>query len=248
MLQQHLQIVQVAEPFLMTLEDPDERASRQSRRVRAMFQDVAQLLGRDAHCVKALGHVEGSSIIERDRQAPWSGASIALRVLRATAPRSRSLPSDLAVRPLTFTLAPCPLPFAPFSATRSSFLRSFLRWSPEHCPRGPCGGAWRRDATSRRTISIARPGAPSVWDLSSRMPSSTSSSRIGPSDRVSARIFLLSFLTFAGDAVAPTIGSASRMRRDATRVLCSPVASLRRNQATRRRAAQPLTPEPVTGI
>src|SRR6187401_1035272 len=45
---------------------------------------------------------------------------------------------------------------------------------------------------------------------------------MGPSARVRARIFLLSFLTFAGGAATATIGSASRIRRDATRVLCRP--------------------------
>ncbi len=106
MLQQHLQVVQVAEPFLLALQHSHERRRRGHAGVARDFERVAQLLGRDAHGVKALGHVQRSGLVERD--AP---ASFARRISRvASTPRHCASFSRL---PSAFALLPsalCPLP------------------------------------------------------------------------------------------------------------------------------------------
>ena len=104
---------------------------------------------------------------------------------------------ELAVR---LPFASCPLPIAVSFVRRDplELLEQFL----DVADRRLCRRALRATpavATRFRgaRFRCARPGHLRWPTLSSRMSSSTSSSRIGPSERVSARIFLLSFLTFA---------------------------------------------------
>ena len=83
----------------------------------------------------------------------------------------------------------------------------------------------RSSITASRTRAMARLGGAPFASSSASNNNVTSSSRTGPSARVMRRTRLSARSSASASARAPSTGSASRSRRDATRAWCTEISS-----------------------